>query len=270
MEPVNPYAAPRDAGEEGPAVALEQPLSLLGAINTGTSLYLRRFPTWAAITLVVWGPVETFISYQEYFVLDPDDPLGVVRWEALAEALVGIIAVGATISVGEAALRGEHRGWLAGLGEGLRSWPRIFSSRFVGGLLVLLAALLLLLPGLYLGVRYSLSDCAAILERRAAMNAVSRSMELTRGRFLIFLALCVITIVPNLLTGSVIYVPLMLFPAIDHWLVAAALGCVLALLEPWMTLVFVAAYVQCRAEERHGQRPNDLTASDQVPMTKDV
>jgi hypothetical protein len=250
MEPINPYASPLVAPGEEPMGEADQPLSLLGALNVGTSLFVRRFPTLAAITLVVWAPLEALISYQEYFVLDPDDPLGILGWSVLPQALVGIVAVGGTISVGEAALRGEHRGWLAGLGDGLRGWPRLFSSQLVGGLLLIVAAFFLLLPALYLGVRFALSDCAAIVERRAGMNAINRSMELTRGRFLTFLGLCVVTIVPILSAGSVIFLPLAYFPQYDHWLLSAALACCLDLLETWMTLVFVAAYVQCRAEER--------------------
>src|SRR5688500_6984108 len=104
MEPVNPYAPPAAAGE-APALASEQPLSVLAALNVGTSLYMRRWPTWAAMQLCIWAPLETLISYQEYFVLDPDDAMGVFRLSMLAEAFVGIISVGGTISVGEAALR---------------------------------------------------------------------------------------------------------------------------------------------------------------------
>jgi hypothetical protein len=263
MEPVNPYAAPAAASSEAAAAAPDQPLSLMAALNTGTSLYLRRFPTWAAMTLAIWLPLELFVSYQEYFVLDPDDVAGVLRWSVLGEAFVGIIAVGGTISVGEAELRGERRGWLSGLGEGLRGWPRIFSSRFVGGLAVLIAALLFLLPALYLGARFSLSDSVAILERRAGTGAVGRSLELTRGRFLIFFALCTITIVPILIAGFVVFLPLQFFPEYNHWVLSAALACVANLLEPWMTLVFVAAYVQCRAEEQR-ERPSTASAGPEI------
>ncbi|MEX0611332.1 MAG: hypothetical protein WD229_04355 [Pirellulales bacterium] len=248
MENVNPYASPLAAGGEAVAAA-EQPLTLLGAFRAGTSLYLRRLPTIVALTLSIWVPAELFVSYQEYFVLDPDDVLGVFRWTALTEAVVGIIATGGIISVGEADLRGEHRGWLAGLVDGLRAWPRLFATRLLGGLVLICAAVFLLLPAIYLGVRYSLSDTAAVVERRAGMGALNRSMELTRGRFLVFFGLLVVTLVPLLIAGGVIFLPLLLFPEIDHWLVSAALTCVTDLLYSWMTLVFVAAYVQCRAEE---------------------
>jgi hypothetical protein len=255
MQSVNPYAAPRAAGGLQAGPEPEQPLSLLAALNTGTGLYFRRFPTWAAIALAVWAPVELFVSYQEYYVLDPDDALGVFRWSLLAEGFLGIIAIGGTISVGAAALRGERRGWLAGLGDGLRGWPRIFSSRLIGGVVLVFALLAFVLPAIYVGVRLSLSDCAAILEGRAGTGALSRSMELTRGRFLVFLGLCIATVVPVVLAGIVLFIPLDLIPELDHWLVSAALSCLLDVLEPWMTLVFVAAYVQCRAEEIHAQEP---------------
>ena len=256
MDPVNPYAAPREAGGEAPPLAAEQPLSLMGALNVGTSLYLRRFGTWAAITLAIWVPVELFVSYQEYFVLEPDDVAGFLRWSLLAEAFFGIIAVGGTISVGEAALRGEHRGWLAGLGDGLRGWPRIFSSRLIVGIAIVISAFLFLLPALYLAARVSLSDSAAIIERRSGTGAMGRSMELTRGRFLIFFGLCAITIAPMPVAGFLVFLPLDYFPQYDHWLLSTALACLIDLLEPWMTLVFVAAYVQCRAEERRAEGPS--------------
>jgi hypothetical protein len=190
---------------------------------------------------------------------DPDNPLQTFFWTVLAEGLVGIIAIGGTIGIGEAALRGERRSWLHGLADGMRGWPQMFSSRFLAGLVLTIAAVAFLLPALYLGVRYSLSDCAAIVERRSGMNAVGRSMELTRGRFLIFLGLCVITIVPLVVAGFLIFMPLDLYPQIDHWLLSAALGWLIDLLEPWMTLVFVAAYFQRRAEERHESQPVPAT-----------
>jgi len=255
MEPVNPYAAPQAAGADAAAVAAEQPLSLLAALNSGTWLYVRRFPTWAAMTLVLWGPLEVLLAYQEYFVADPDNPFEAYFSQVLADALFGIIAIGGTIGVGEAALRGERRGWLAGLGDGLRAWPHVFSSRFVGGLTLVLAAMLFLLPALYLGVRYALSDSVAVLERRGGMKAIGRSMELTGVRFLILLGLCLATVVPIVAASVFIFFPLGFYPQYDHWLLSAALSFVLDLLTPWMTLVFVAAYVQRRDEQRRETQP---------------
>ncbi len=63
----------------------EGPLTLLGALYVGTSLFFRRFPTVAATTLTIWGPLNALISYQEYFVLDPEDVWGMLRLTMLAE-----------------------------------------------------------------------------------------------------------------------------------------------------------------------------------------
>jgi hypothetical protein len=247
MEPVNPYAAPQAAVERVAADVASQPLTLVGALQAGTSLFFRRFPAVAAITLTIWAPLNAIVTYLEYFVLDSEDVMGAVRLNIFAEALIGIIAAGGIISVAEAELRGLHRGPLAALVDGLAGWPRLFSSRFVGGLFILIAVIFFVLPAIYLGVRYSLSDCAALIERRAGLSAINRSMELTRGRFLIFFGLCVVTVVPVVITGSVILMPLQFFPEYDHWLLAAALSCLVDLLDAWMTLIFVAAYVQCGA-----------------------
>lgn len=255
MEPVNPYAAPQASSEAVSLSAAEQPFTIRGALGEGTWLCFRRFPTLAAVTLSVYMPLELFVSYQEYFVVDPDDTLGVLRWSVLTDGLIGIIAIGGVISVAEAELRGEHRGWLSGLSAGLQGWLRLFSSRFVGGLLMLIAALLFVLPGIYLAIRYSLSDAAAIIEGRAGISAISRSMELTRDRFLAFLGLCLVTVVPVVIFGGVIFMPFAFLPELDHWLVSAALSCVIDLLTSWINVVFVLAYLQCRAEERRMEQP---------------
>ncbi len=78
MEPANPYASPLTVSREADT-ALEERFSLLAALRAGTSLYFRRLPTIAAITLSICVPMELFVSYQEYFVLDPEDVLGVIR-----------------------------------------------------------------------------------------------------------------------------------------------------------------------------------------------
>jgi hypothetical protein len=265
MEPVNPYSAP--LAISGVAVeAVEQPLTLVGALGAGTSLFFRRLPTLLAITLVIWVPVELIVSYQEYFVLDPDDVLGLLRWTVLSEALIGIIATGGIVSVAAADLHGEERGWLAGLGDGVRAWPRLFATRLVSGLVLIAAAVFFIVPAIYLGIRYSLSDTAAVVEGRAGMNALSRSMELTRGRFLLFLGLCIATVTPVLIANSVIYLPLSWFPEIDHWLISAALTCLIDLLDGWATLVFVAAYMQCLGEQRRAQ----AQADSELPRQGDV
>ncbi len=176
------------------------------------------------------------------------------------DALLGIIAIGGIVSVAEADLRGEQRGWLAGLADGVRAWPRVFATRLVGGLLLILAAIFFVLPAIYLGVRYSLSDAAAIVERRAGTTAINRSMALTRDRFFVFLGMWMVTMAPLLLVSGVIFLPLAFFPEIDNWLVSAALTCVVDLVEVWMTLVFVAAYVQCRFEERQAEVPQEASS----------
>lgn len=271
MDTANPYASPLAAGSELSSDVAENPLTLLGALGAGTALFWRRFPTLAAITLIVWLPIELLVSYQEYFVLAPDDVLGLIRWTMVMESLVGIIAIGGIVTVSEAALRGEHRGWLTGLIDGLRGWPRLFATRFVGGCVLLIAAMFFILPAVYLFVRYAFADIAAIVERRAGTGALGRSMTLTRGRFLVMLGLYAATVGPLLVSGGVIFVPLGLFPEYDNWLTSTALSCFLDLIGSWMTVVFVVAYVQCRTEENRSQRhaSNPLAASEEKPGPAD-
>jgi hypothetical protein len=155
--------------------------------------------------------------------------------------------------VSEAALRGERRGWLTGLGDGIHAWPRLFGTRFVAGVALLLAALLLVLPAIYLTARFSLAETVSVVESKVGPKALGRSMQLTRGKFLIYLALCAATAIPALLLGSMIHMPLAMLPQLDHWLLSAALTCVLDLIWTWVTVVFVAAYAHACAQERREQ-----------------
>ncbi len=252
-DPENPYAAPLVPADDLQLDAADKPFTLLGILNTGTSLYLRLFPTLAAVTLAVWGPLELYVSYQEYFVLAPDDIGGAIRLSILGEMFIGIISTGAAISVSEAALRGERRGWLTGLGDGLHAWPRLFGTRFVAGIVLVLAFLLLVLPAIYLTARFSLAETISVVEHKVGPKALGRSMQLTRGRFFNYLVLCAVTAIPLLLLGSVIHMPLALLPQLDHWLLSAALTCVLDLIWTWVTVVFVAAYAHAIAQERREQ-----------------
>src|SRR5690606_37715776 len=94
---------------------------------------------------------------------------------------------------------------------------------------------------------------------RAGMNALNRSMSMTHGRFFTFLGLGLLTLLPGVVVSFVLFLPLGLFPQLDHWLISAALTCVVELVDAWMTLVVIAAYVQCREQENAAQTPVAIT-----------
>lgn len=240
MDPTNPYAAPAvDAYFE---LESRRPKTFPEIIAAGTKLYISRFPAVLAITAVVWIPGELLHSYIEYFVLDPEDVLAQFRLTIFIEGIVGILAVASVIHLGAKTLEGEQCPWWTALGRGVAAWPRLFVTRIVSGFLLTLSALLLLVPYFYFAPRFSLCDTVSVVERKAGPSAVGRSMKLTEGSYLLYLGLCVVTVIPVLIAGIGVGVPLLIFPEIDHWLISAGLTWLADLFMPWMTLVFVSAY----------------------------
>lgn len=247
MDPTNPYAAPTvDAYFE---LESKRPKTFREIIAGGTNLYVSRFPAVLAITAVIWIPGELLHSYIVYFVSDPEDVPGYFRLTMLMEGLFGILAVASVIHLGSRTLEGERLAWWTAVGRGVASWPRLFATRIVSGILLTLSALFLLIPYLYFAPRFSLSDTACVIEGKAGPSAIGRSMKMTQGNYLLYLGLCVITFIPTLMVNTTIGLPLRLFPEIDHWLLSAGLTWLYDLFVPWMTLVFVTAY--WAAEDLH-------------------
>jgi hypothetical protein len=238
MDSLNPYAAP-------PLERLveHQPrpmLTFTDVLRTGLSLYTTNFFPVVTVTFVVWIPLELLQSYMEHFVLDDD--WDAFRLSMLLDTLVGIIAAGSVIAIGAAAMKGERLPWWEALRQGFEAWPRMFWTRIVVGILLVLAFFAFILPFIYVGTRLALAESIAVIEGRSGMNAMRRSFELTTGAFWRYLGLTLITVVPVIVLGMVFQIPLALFPEINHWLLSAAISLILDLCMPWMALTFVAAY----------------------------
>jgi hypothetical protein len=247
MTSINPYASPD--GEQFVAEPRTIPATVGEIVGAGTSLYVNHLGTWAAMSLAVWVPLELAASYLEYFVIDPDDVARAFQMNALFEGIFGIIVVGGVIQLGSEAWRHEPITWTRGLMAGLVAWPRLFSTRLIGGIALVLGLVLFIIPGLYIAVRIALADVVAVVEHKGGMRAVPRSMELTYRKFSRYLLLSCMTYGPLVLLGAFHQLPLILLPKIDHWIVSAALTLIVDLAAPWVVLVFVAAYVSETAEE---------------------
>jgi hypothetical protein len=247
MSSINPYASPQvdQHGSQPRAI----PTAVGEILSAGTTLYVNHFWTWVAMVVVVWGPLELAGSYLEYFVIDAEDVGRTFQMNALFEGIFGIVVAGGVIQMGSDAWRGEPISWTRGLAQGLAAWPRLFTTRLVGGIVLILGIVLFIVPGLYVAVRIALADAVSVLERKSGMAALPRSMELTYRKFFRYLALSFVTYGPLIVLSAVHQMPLVMFPEINHWIVAAALTLTIDLATPWIILVFVAAYLSETAEE---------------------
>jgi len=211
------------------------------------NLYRSNFGVIVAVILVICLPLDLLSSYMDYFVFDPDDLRKSFKFSRFLENFIGIIATAAIISVGHKASLGECSSFRSAMRMGVSAWGRMWWTRFLAGLAIILGCLLLFAPGLYLMIRLALVESVAVCEHVSGPTAMRRSFELTRGRvwnlFVLGVAFGTIMII---LMGCVV-LPAIFIPALDHWLVDAATSLVADFIATYGTLCLFSAYVTLSA-----------------------
>jgi uncharacterized membrane protein YesL len=206
------------------------------------NVYRTNFGVIAAVILAICLPIDLLSSYMDYFVFDPDDFRKSFKLSRFLDNFIGIIATAAIIAVGYKASLGERSSFRNAMSTGLSSWGRMWWTRCLTGLAILLGLLLLIIPGLYLFVRLTLIEPVVVCERVSGSTAMRRSFELTKGRFwqLVLLGLVFGSILVAAIAAVVI--PALFIPALDHWLVDAATSLVADFIATYGTLCLLSAY----------------------------
>lgn len=253
MNETNPYASPIEA-ESQLAPAAPQ-VSLRGILNSGLRLYATNFLTIVAVTLIVWTPLELFQSYMDYFVFDPEDVRSTFRLQRGLQSFFGIIVTAAVIAVCDAAMRSEQLSIFEALEAGLSAWPRMFWTRLLTGLLLLVAFLALIIPGIYAVFRLALVEPVAVIEHKTGSDCIKRAYLLSKGRFWLFLGLFGGSYLILGVFSVLIVAPTVLFSEFDHWLVNVFTSLCIDVLMQTIPALMVAAYFACSREaERASQQ----------------
>jgi len=145
-------------------------------------------------------------------VPSPDDPGGlsarnlmlssvILVGDFLVSLLVASMLRFRALSVHEAGPGGEPAAALECYGRGLRRLPWLFATEVLRNLALFGAGLFLLLPGIWVGFRFSLATEAVVLRRTGVLGAFGRSYRLTEARlerwlemlaFSVVMVLCVL------------------------------------------------------------------------------
>jgi len=211
------------------------------------SLYKQNFGVIAAVILAICLPIDLLSSYMDYFVFDPDDFRKSFKFSRFLDNFIGIIATAAIISIGHTAYLGDRSTFKSAMRMGLSSWGRMWWTRFLAGLAIILGCLLLFAPGLYLMIRLALVESVAVCEHVSGSTAMRRSFELTRGwvwkLFVLGAAFGAIMVMMMIC----VVVPAIFIPALDHWLVDAATTLIADFIGAYGTLCLYSAYVTLSA-----------------------
>lgn len=208
-----------------------------------------------------------------YFFIDEDNFRDSFKLARLLDNFFGIIATAAVIGVILNAIRGERSSYAGALKMGLSYWGKMWWMRFIQGLVLILPLLLLIipiflflhdhiaislvlgivmiLPAVYFLIRWSLAEVVVVSEGLTGMKALSRSQELTAGRFW---QVCCLGLIPALLclVPGLVFVLLSTYvESLDRWWVDAAFAWVSDLIIALGTVVFLCAYrVACQTPLR--------------------
>jgi hypothetical protein len=148
-------------------------LSVGGLIQETVALVWRNALGIVGTASVVLLPAELATA----FAGDESATAGGIAY-ALVSLLVYPWAVGAVV----AALEEPGAGILGGHRRALARLPSLILANLVGGIAVLLAAILLILPGLLLSARWSATPAMIVVERKAAFDAFGASNALVKGK----------------------------------------------------------------------------------------
>jgi len=149
----------------------------------------RNFLAFITLALILVGAPRFGIMYLQSTLLGERPDL--YSWTPLLGGLVSLVTTyilqGALTraSVDDLSKKGVSIG--AALGDGLRYFFPLFIVALLVGLGTLIGLILLVIPGLFLMVRWAVSAPAALIEREGPTHSIGRSAELTEGhRWAIF------------------------------------------------------------------------------------
>jgi len=217
-------------------------------------LYRKHFGVVAAVIVVIWLPLDLLSSYMDYFVFDPEDVARSFRFSQFLDNFVGIVATAGVIYIGYDSCLGLQPSFGSAMSVGANSWGRMWWTRCLTSIVVVLGLLLLIVPGIYLLVRFALVEPVAVCEGISGTKAMHRSFELTKGHFwqIFFLGLIVGAMVIAVIICAIL--PTIFVPALDHWLVDAAISLFADLIAAFFTFCLLCAYFSFSAEQNMAER----------------
>jgi Membrane domain of glycerophosphoryl diester phosphodiesterase/Uncharacterised protein family (UPF0259) len=206
------------------------------------NLYRRNFGAVLALAMPVWTACAFYEMWKRYVPLREGTLANTLRQEVPVTLLVSILATSAVYYyLGEEAA-GPPADLKAAAKAGLEFWSRMFITRFLTGLAVLVGFLLLIVPGIYLAVRLAVVEPLILTEEVAGVDAMRRSWELTNGKFWRVFGWMVVGALPPFILAVPIFLPFAFLRELHDWPMQAV-GLSLALVP--MTFAFAVTWVIC-------------------------
>ncbi len=175
-----------DARLGDPLGILAQPFSVGGSLSLGWRLFREALPGLLAVSFLLGIVGGTFTHAVDQNTTSFATSM---RWTFVFEGTVGLIAVGAHLSLLVGVAEGRRLNFGQALQEGMNAWPQLFGANVRSRLWSVLFCLLLIIPGIIKAVTLALATEAAY--REPGKDALQSSTQLVTGRRWEMFGLCV-------------------------------------------------------------------------------
>ncbi|HEX8372977.1 MAG TPA: hypothetical protein VF585_09365 [Chthoniobacterales bacterium] len=229
----------------------------------GLRLYMKYFTVILGLVLTIGLPCQLLSNYVAYEVFGRDKFIPAWQTGALIELVFGSVIAGGILQALFADSTGRRAGYLECLSVGISNWVQLCWTNLLMSCLILMASvlfflpvgnwqmrLILLLPALILGLRFSLAVVVVMMEDEWGAAALRRSVRLTADRMWQILGLCILVYVPVNLAGFVGIGMLQTNPQLDTWQIIAAFGTLLKLISCFIPVCFFCLYERIISEDK--------------------
>jgi hypothetical protein len=211
----------------------------------GPTFHLFRKNLWliTKIVFVIVAPFEIFKALSVgHGEIDWQLMLGLFLMQRMCDALIApalFYALLKVIQTGSAPGVNESYRW------GLSKFPKLVLVSLLYWILITIASLLLVIPGIILGVAFSLVLPVAVFEKGSVVEALRRSSQLTRGhRWNIFGACFVISLLAGVIgLGVGGAVTIFALNGIEFWPLVVAAAVVSDIFAEAITVLTLVIYL---------------------------
>jgi hypothetical protein len=172
--------------------------------------------------------------------------VALVFLSALVSWIISTIVSGTAVKIASDVLEKHSANLSDALGFTLNLVPALLCAGIITGILILIGFICLVVPGIILVIMFSLVTPAIVIERKGALESLSRSRRLVGGRWLKTFGL-------TLIIGIIIIVAILIFGVIStffapaDWIVSSILD---ALVLPILPIAFTFYYYSMVARQQ--------------------
>jgi hypothetical protein len=243
----------------GPGLDLGRPRDLGALLSDSLRVYREHFGTFIAVSVAVVVPVQLVVSgigLEELTSPWKEKP-GAAELAiptAVSFFVIAPLITATSIHALHDVVAGQKPRAAAALQAGFDAFAPVFMAILLVAIGVALGLLALLIPGVYLAIRWFFVPQAVVIEDRRSVGALERSSDLVRGQWWRILGLVVVANLVALVPGTLILSPLDALARSADRQVISMIGSMVtsSLTLPFVALFSTLVYYDLRAREGGG------------------